>query len=513
MLISSCVLNISENHAVTSDYVVTFKWLQNERFKYWLCQWVFMNVKIRYGGGQNSTPPKTRKRPSKQKQSDLEWIVAKADGFKQKMEPGLDKVLATTAVNLGAIYGASELIDQGDFSNTTNAAIMLGTGAAIAAGNYFIFKSDSWAAKFLRNIGNKAFDLSNRSRLFSLIKTGALAVAIYSGASQLKPYYDQIYDDISASLNPSKRLEQKLENETLDTAPATPSIKRPEVYDNLQYKSLIEHDFAGVDLDEKGTLNGKIQRTMRWQPIYQAIEKVYGIPTNTLGAIIMQESMGDPMQPNVGKNGAVGDGGFGAVHFQGKTAKQWGLKIYGTTSDDYSDPKHGKQIEQMLKDCKYDLKCAQEKDDRAHIIKNLDATARIIAETAKRKGSVNAGIMAVRGSRSMKIRRDYLRSIQKWRTALNSPTALDNAEEDFNTRNMPKGFTWDKYIVQWHEMSNNWGLNSYLNQMSRHSVGSIKDYRKPFYNSIQTQSITALAGMQQPYLDIMNRFKPRKQRQ
>lgn len=233
--------------------------------------------------------------------------------------------------------------------------------------------------------------------------------------------------------------------------------KRPLVYDSLGYESFAEYDFNGVKLADKYSTIGRIQRTLRWQPIYRAVEEKYGIPKDTLAGMIMEESCGDPVQPN-----NTGDGGLGIVHVQGTTAEQYGLKIYGS-SNRASDKSHGSQINKLIVKCDYDPVCIADEDERAHLIKVLDTAGRIVTKGKRIHSEWDFGVEYYRapGRVGKSTGWKYLNRVQKWQKNIQDPEMLRAAEKDFANRNNEMSF--DKYIDRWHEMNGNWGLEKYTN--------------------------------------------------
>jgi hypothetical protein len=375
------------------------------------------------------------------------------DYAKRRLEPGLDKVMLAVAANSGIAYAAANYADQSHFSDPSKAVIMMGAGAALAALNYAAFVTDNVFARVARRMTSASIGALDRIRPLSWLKTGAVALAMYAGATGLVPYAAQVRDDFSTALRGRPPAESTMSETRIAPVPVR---NRPAIYDIIGYTPIVEHDFTGVSLAEKNSAIGRLQRTLRWQPIYHAIEKRYGLPTNTLGAMIMQESYGDPVQPN-----ATNDGGLGLIHIQGTTARQWGLLIFGNSTRD-SDNKHGNQLAAMLKNCKYDPVCVEKQDERVHLIKDLDAGGRIIS-TNSQDEDADAGIMAYRGGR-LATRRAYLRDVKRWRELLGSKERVRKAEEDFNARNRGK-YVFQEYLRDWHAMSNNWGLKEYESWM------------------------------------------------
>jgi len=260
----------------------------------------------------------------------------------------------------------------------------------------------------------------------------------------------------------------------LETVSISPEILSEESDDlTLGYHTFSEYNFYGTELADKNSVEGRIQRTLRWAPIYSTIENLYGIPKNTLAAMIMEESYGDPLQANIQEKG-YGDGGFGIVHIQRKTAKQLGMKVLGEESERrnrmYSDTTHGRELKEMLDTCDYDFACAQEKDDRAHIIYALDVAARILAEGKRKYGTWDKGIEYFRSPAKVgeSVTEDYVERIRIWKNALNSKKTIHKAASDFESRN---NYDFGDYLLAWYDMNNNWGLQKYkqnqLNPPSR----------------------------------------------
>jgi len=413
----------------------------------------------------------------------LDKIVRKIgrglDKAKKFCEPWIDEALLFTAFNSSAAYGILELVDRSNLSDPANDIITLGAGAAVAAADYFMFFSPK--TKYLRKQIRKLNKKIDKIRPLSWIKTAALAAGLIYGASGLQPYAAQLKDDITSKIQAAKKTEQRLPgapgSPTHEPAEVTLKIteqppkpidqmeinhnlkSRPEVYDRLGYASKLSHDFSGVKLADKESEIGRIQRVLRWQPIYNTVEKARGLRKNTLAGMIMQESYGDPVQPNMRD-----DGGLGLMHEQGTTAKAMGLDIHGD-SKRASDRKHGRDLKKMLEECKYDPTCIHKFDERAHPIKNLDTGARIIVEgMIKNDGKWEAGVEYFRapGKVGRNLTWKYMTQVKEWMGLLEDPAMLRKAAIDFEQRN---GYSFKSYLSRWHEMSNNWGLNTYVQEM------------------------------------------------
>lgn len=381
-------------------------------------------------------------------------IVAKAsDRAKRTLEPGIDKYLFWAGANAGLVYGAAELIDRSNYSDPTNAAIMMATGAALTAGNYAITGPRN--RKLRGSVARLNRDV-DKSRIASWIKTGMLATSVAYLGSELNPYFQQVRQDIFP----------KVRDPPLATLnkPVVPETKEaPKSYDRIGYSPTAKFDFTGTQLADKESMIGRIQRTLRWQPIYRAVERAHGMPQDTLAGMIMQESYGDPVQPN-----ASDDGGLGVVHIQGTTAHLYGLKIYGDSNRD-SDRNHGRQIREMLRQCNYDASCAEKYDDRAHVLKVLDTAGRIVREGKEKHGGWDEGVEYYRapGKVGKNLTWRYLHNVKNWRSGIEDSDTLARASEDFEKRN---GYPFSDYISRWHQMNSNWGLAEYNKRMNGHTA-------------------------------------------
>ena len=383
----------------------------------------------------------------------LGWSARMADKGKRLAEPAIDKYLLWTAANAALFYGAAELIDHTDYSAPSKFMVGVGTGMAFTLGNYFGFLSPT-TKRARTSVAQLNRDIDGH-RWASWIKTGTIAASIAYMGSALNPYFQEVKQDI---------IPQTRDPPLATTVrPEVPQVtrERPKAYDTVGHNSKVTYDFSGTRLADKNTMTGRIQRTLRWQPIYHAIEKGYGLPEDTLAGMIMQESYGDPVQPN-----ATDDGGLGLTHIQGTTAIKYGLKIYGNSGRD-SDHNHGRQIRDMLMECHYDPACAQQYDDRAHVVKVLDAAARIVREGKEKHGSWDEGVEYFNTPRWVGHNRGwrYLRNVKQFRDGIRDPEQVGKAARDFQERN---GYPFGTYEGRWHEMNSaNWELREYTNRLAR----------------------------------------------
>jgi hypothetical protein len=345
-----------------------------------------------------------------------------------KVNPTLTRI----TVDIGALAGIVCAADNlPDLSPSTVAAL----GGATAIG---LFGLDRLVTKLLKK-RDKRRPMSNRWQTATL--TGLMAVSGYSLADNVR----DIYQDIEAIVTTVS-----------DSKPANvDEVSAQEQAHGLPtYRTYSLPDFNSVKLANKGTRSGDIQRTYRWKPVIDAVESKYGIPRGVIAGLIMQESFGDPLQPNAG-----GDGGIGLIHTQGTTAKNLGLDIYGT-SESARDLQHGRQLKQLIDECNYVLECVAAKDGRAHPLKNLDAIARYMMQGYRAYGSWDAAIQWVHGPGFVNKKRGirYLSRVKGHMEAFN--TRVAEAEADFNSRNPKVG--WNTYVGAFHKMCReNFGLEQY----------------------------------------------------
>jgi hypothetical protein len=137
------------------------------------------------------------------------------------------------------------------------------------------------------------------------------------------------------------------------------------------------------------TNKGKFQRTYRWDETLDIIEDKYNIPKGTLKGLIMRESYGDPLRLNEGA-----DGGAGLFMFQPRTAKAYGLKIYGSSDRSSADYKHGAELKKLIKKNNYNYEKMAKIDERFDIIKSSDAAARFLNDLYKKYGSWDKALSA-----------------------------------------------------------------------------------------------------------------------
>ncbi|MDD4644411.1 MAG: transglycosylase SLT domain-containing protein [Bacteroidales bacterium] len=153
-----------------------------------------------------------------------------------------------------------------------------------------------------------------------------------------------------------------------------------------------EYDEAEVPSSDQSHIystEGRFYRTIRWQKEISAAEKKYNIPPCLIAGLIMQESMGNPLQVN-----DQNDGGAGLMQFQPGTAQQYGLKTFGTSKTTGRDLEHGQILLDMMAIENFDYNNICRKDERFDIDKSIDAGARFLHELYERHGTWDKAISA-----------------------------------------------------------------------------------------------------------------------
>lgn len=215
----------------------------------------------------------------------------------------------------------------------------------------------------------------------------------------------------------------------------------------LEYKTAVrEISFAGVKLADHNTDVGRAQRALRFRNIAEAVGQRYGIDPLFLLGMIMQESYGDPTQPN-----EIGDAGLGLIHMQPSMASAYGLDLI-TDSNKLRDFKQGKKIKEAIDIEDADLKDLIKYDDRFHPIKNIDAAARMLCDSFGKQGWWGA-------LRRYAGRSSYPRRVFGYAALLRSRSFLARTEQDFKKRNPNRSF--HQYLSGFADMNRNYGLDEY----------------------------------------------------
>jgi hypothetical protein len=135
--------------------------------------------------------------------------------------------------------------------------------------------------------------------------------------------------------------------------------------------------------------DGRFDRTVRWQKVIASAESKYQIPPCLVAGLIMQESMGNPLQVNT-----TNDGGAGLMMFQPGTAQEYGLKTFGSSKKTGRDTNHGQVIFEMLQAEGFDYNRIRKKDERFDIEKSIYAGAKFLSELHGRFGTWDKAVSA-----------------------------------------------------------------------------------------------------------------------
>jgi hypothetical protein len=364
-----------------------------------------------------------------------------AEWTKQRSEPYLDYALMVTATNASLLAGTAAAVAYTDVSRPTDGLLCGAAGVAALYVNRRLVGNQKQQS-LLRKVN--FWQRTNRAVAWgsTTLLAGATYLAVGASTPYVKPVVHDVREGIESLVNPG--------------APQTPIVTETPAAENdfhsLGYTERVSDDLRVGTLAPKPHVIGRIQRMERWRPLINAVADRYKLPRNTLAAMVMEESYGDPLQGN-----STRDGGVGLLHMQGTTAKEYGLRIHGESFND-TDFQHGEEIARMVAECDYDPTCAQQFDERMHIIKNLDAGARIIRRGMRNTGSVEAGVRYFRGGNN-KTRANYYRRIRGWQQQLESPAVQQAVATDFARRN--GGQSVQDYWAQFHRTAVNWDLEKY----------------------------------------------------
>jgi hypothetical protein len=134
---------------------------------------------------------------------------------------------------------------------------------------------------------------------------------------------------------------------------------------------------------------GRFLRTYRWDEVIKREEKRFGIQPNLLAGLIMQESMGNPLQLN-----SINDGGAGLMMFQPGTARECGLKVYGNSDATGRDTRHGMHLRKLVVEYNFDYGRLSSADERFNIEKSVRAGAGYLERLKKKHGSWDDALSA-----------------------------------------------------------------------------------------------------------------------
>lgn len=231
-----------------------------------------------------------------------------------------------------------------------------------------------------------------------------------------------------------------------DPAEAKPKPKRAIAKRTVDYGSMGPPDVGlkecespslrGVRLHDQFTERGRMERSMRWKNITDAVERRYGIPNGYLVGMIAQEAIGDPTMPNLG-----GDGGLGLIHMQPLVAHDYGLEMI-TRSRKLRDFKQGNAIKKALRSTGRDLVALADIDDRWHPVKNIDAAGRILADHYQRAGSWTGALRRYSGRPAY----EYANPVIRYAGLSKDGSYLAELARDFNSNNR-KLIVWKRPLT------------------------------------------------------------------
>lgn len=215
------------------------------------------------------------------------------------------------------------------------------------------------------------------------------------------------------------------------------ATKNVDIHDkpiNLWYKEINKEKKITIDLPDQYSTQGRILRCMRWKSATDAVEDKYNIPRWLLLAMMAQEGMGDPTQPNDSGNG-TSDWGLWLIHIQAANAAEFWLKTLPRYTTWMRDFKHGEEIIKAKNTYSNDIKQLITVDDRFHPIMWLDCAARFLKNVYNRtEAGKDRWINALR-KYSARGLDDYLRPVVKYWVLINQYTWDKLPDFSANTNN------------------------------------------------------------------------------
>ena len=434
-----------------------------------------------------------------------------ADSVKKIFEPALDNILvlgATAAAPLGAGY---HLINNGQVGAgvATIAAGAFGAGAATVYGMSTSDTEKNLAAhdpshKPRRNISRFTQGIStklrkhpgetDRPRRFGRVANwgvmGAALVALNSGLDYNPhtpsiPCVPKATAPISAPVSCAvSGLEKSIDiYNTLRDREEAPSKARTAPTEERAVPTSLHQQLPEVGgLSYQGTRSGyeaKLlpierrqpamdskaavwQRVEGFRPVVRAALDLYnahsvGLTENMVLASLAQESQG-----HLWLNSANG-GDAGIIHFTGKTAEEYDLRIHGTTTS-FLDRAHGAQLREMAEDCNYDLVCMSRQDERFHPIKNIDAAVRKKVHEGRESTDGWTGVVRFHNPTVKNHQDTYRIAVRQWYDILQDPAVHAHAEQRFQALH---GETIDTYFALKDMELQNWGLTTYKTLSNR----------------------------------------------
>lgn len=209
--------------------------------------------------------------------------------------------------------------------------------------------------------------------------------------------------------------------------------------------------FAGVTLPEFSYQNGVFDRrgafiyALQYQYIADSLEKKYKLPAGILLAIGIQESTGLPLVMNSGD-----EFGLGFCHMQPSTARAYKLKTF-KGCEKLVCPKHSKEFRGVMAKHNYNVLELMKHDERLDIVKNLDATARMLCNPSKNPDlNYLQKMLAGYHSYTPEVVKAYAVHIRRNLDDLNSPTFMASVADYFEVSNE---ISFEEYLKLGNKMS------------------------------------------------------------
>jgi hypothetical protein len=195
---------------------------------------------------------------------------------------------------------------------------------------------------------------------------------------------------------------------------------------------------------------GMLQRTMRWEPLFDKYAKQFNLPPEIIAGVFMQECYGDIFKIN------EQDGGAGGGHFQPATwheRKRVGPNnippVTYQNCRELRSKSHADALKRMMKDKGYDLSKISRLDNRfdpeTMVFEICEMLSQRVAEYGnldEALGSYNAGP----GARTGKTAQAYAREVRTHGYQFKDPKLRKRAGLDFDERNLRREINFSKYL-------------------------------------------------------------------
>jgi hypothetical protein len=304
---------------------------------------------------------------------------------KIKIDKHLEPVLFWLSTNAGILYGGDKTLDFVSQNIDSNEGLaMLGTYAGIGLSLGLANKKViSPLTKKIKKIHNSRFNSWKEDTGWSWVKTasemGSLAIlyAALNFGSTINNYTQDLDRVVNAFSRNNKTIERII-NEPFNI------FKSDDLTCDIP-RTLTKT----IKETNKWSDKGRFLRQYRWDCTVSDIEKKYSIPDGLLSGLGMQEGAGDPLSLN-----SINDGGAGNWMFQPGTAKQYGLKIHGTSKKTGRDRNHGWKLLKLVENKNWSYSALSNIDERFSIPKSADAAGRYLRDLHNRYGSWDNAISA-----------------------------------------------------------------------------------------------------------------------